>query len=101
MRSVLIVIATLGLGHWGIATAHADPASYLAELRSGDYLPGLTFTQPPDALLALGYRVCTNTANGMEQRAMIRDVWNNGGSGFDAMHATALVNIAQQELYAS
>jgi hypothetical protein len=72
MKAVLISIAIVGLGQWGIGTANADAESYLAELRSGGYLPGVNFTQPSDTLLDIGFRVCNNTLAGMEQRAMIR-----------------------------
>jgi len=97
-KALLIFMALWSLGQWGIGVARADTDSYLAKLNSGEYLPGLSFNQPPSVLTQMGYRVCANTSAGMEQRAMIRDVLNNRPYRFDAVQATALVNIAQAEL---
>jgi hypothetical protein len=98
MKAAAVFIALIGLGQWGIGTALADDDGYLTELNNGTYLPNLHFNQPSSWLLDMGHRVCASTNAGASQRSMIQDVWHNGDFNLDAVQATALVNIAEQEL---
>lgn len=98
MKVPLVAIVLLATAQLGMGTARADDATFLTELNSGNMLPNVSFTQSAGDLLNVGYQVCANTSAGMEQRAMIRDVWHNSGFNFDAVQATVLVRTAQLEL---
>lgn len=98
MKTALGAFALILLSQFGIGTAGADDDSYLSALRNFSQLPGVSFNQPTNLLLNVGYQVCANTRAGVEQRAMIRDVLNNNGLSFDAVQATFIVNIAQDNL---
>lgn len=98
MKTALGAAALILLSQSGIGVANADDASYLSALRNFNTVPGVSFDQPTSLLLSVGYQVCANTLAGVEQGAMIRDVRHNNGLSFDAVQATFLVNIAQDNL---
>lgn len=98
MKVGLTAAALIVLSQLGIGSASADENSYLTALRNFNTVPNVSFNQPTDLLLSVGYGVCANTQAGVEQRAMIRDVLHNNGLSFDAVQATFIVNIAQDNL---
>jgi hypothetical protein len=88
MKTITTAIAVTALALLAAPVAHADDASYLADLSAkGAFMP-----QGPNQAIAAGYHACTDLRNGMPPNAIV------AAFGWGGAWAPAYIDAAQHHL---